>query len=235
LAAAGLPTPKRVFAHGWWTIEGQKMSKSLGNAVEPVKLVEQYGLDQVRYFLLREVPFGQDGDFSRAAIIRRTNTDLANDLGNLSQRVLSFIAKNAGASVPTPGTFTDADNTMLAATAGLLETMRAELDQQAFHKALEAVFAAIAESNRYVDTQAPWSLRKTDPARMATVLYVLTETLRRVGLLLQPFMPDTMAKLLDQLAVAGDARGFDAWDKALVPGTALPAPSGLFPRYVEPS
>lgn len=233
LAAAGLPTPKRVFAHGWWTIEGQKMSKSLGNAVEPLKLVEQYGLDQVRYFLMREVPFGQDGDFSRAAMIRRTNTDLANDLGNLSQRVLSFIAKNAGAAVPTPGDYTDADHAMLAATAGLLESTRNELDQQNFHKALEAIFGTIADANRYVDGQAPWSLRKTDPARMATVLYVLVETLRRVGLVLQPFMPSTMAKLLDQLAVPPTARSFAAWDQHLVPGTALPPPSGLFPRYVE--
>jgi methionyl-tRNA synthetase len=233
LAAAGLPTPKRVFAHGWWTIEGQKMSKSLGNAVEPLKLVEQYGLDQVRYFLLREVPFGQDGDFSRAAMIRRTNTDLANDLGNLSQRVLSFIAKNAGAEVPFPGAYVDADRAMLAATAGLLDTTRGELAQQNFHKALEAIFAAIADANRYVDGQAPWSLRKTDPSRMATVLYVLVETLRRVGLVLQPFMPGTMAKLLDQLAVPAAARGFAAWDQSLLPGTALPPPSGLFPRYVE--
>lgn len=233
LAAAGLPTPKRVFAHGWWTIEGQKMSKSLGNAVEPLKLVEQYGLDQVRYFLMREVPFGQDGDFSRAAMIRRTNTDLANDLGNLSQRVLSFIAKNAGAAVPTPGDYSDADRSMLAATAGLLDATRNELDQQNFHKALEATFGAIADANRYVDGQAPWSLRKTDPARMATVLYVLVETLRRVGLVLQPFMPGTMAKLLDQLAVPAAARSFAAWEQSLVPGTALPPPSGLFPRYVE--
>jgi methionyl-tRNA synthetase len=233
LAAAGLPTPKRVYAHGWWTIEGQKMSKSLGNAVEPVKLAQEYGLDQVRYFLLREVPFGQDGDFSRAAIIRRTNTDLANDLGNLAQRVLSFVAKNAGAAVPAPGDFADADRAILAAAGGLLETARAELAQQAFHKALEAIFAVIADANRYVDTNAPWTLRKTDPARMATVLYVLMELLRRVGLLLQPVMPDTMAKLLDQLAIPADRRNFAAWDNALVPGTALPAPSGLFPRYVD--
>ncbi len=233
LAAAGLPTPKRVFAHGWWTNEGQKISKSVGNVIDPLKLVEQYGLDQVRYFLLREVSFGQDGDFSRAAMVRRINTDLANDLGNLAQRVLSFVAKNAGAAVPQPGEFLDADRAMLDAAKALLVITRAELDQQAFHKALEAIFAVVAEANRYVDGQAPWSLRKTDPARMATVLYVLMETLRRVGLLLQPFMPTVIARLLDLLAVPADGRQFAAWDASLVPGTNVPAPSGLFPRYVE--
>ncbi len=233
LTAAGLPPAKRVFAHGWWTNEGQKISKSTGNVIDPVALVERYGLDQVRYFLLREVSFGQDGDFSHAAMIRRTNTDLANDLGNLAQRVLSFVAKNAGAAVPAPGVFTEADRAMLDAAAALLVITRAELAQPAFHKSLEAIFAVVADANRYVDSQAPWTLRKTDPARMATVLYVLMETLRRVGLLLQPFMPATIARLLDLLAIPADGRQFAAWDAALVAGTALPPPSGLFPRYVE--
>ncbi|MFN8759676.1 MAG: methionine--tRNA ligase, partial [Tagaea sp.] len=233
LAAAGLEPPRRVYAHGWWTNEGQKISKSLGNVIEPNKLIETYGLDQVRYFLMREVPFGQDGDFSNAAMIRRMNTDLANDLGNLGQRVLSFVAKNAGAAVPSPGAYLDADRALLDKAAAMLSIVRAELAQQGFHKALDAVFAVVADANRYVDAQAPWSLRKTDPARMATVLYALMETLRRVGLLLQAYMPGTMAKLLDQLAVPADKRDAGAWDEALVPGTALPAPQGLFPRHVE--
>jgi methionyl-tRNA synthetase len=233
LEAAGLPAPKRVFAHGWWTNEGQKISKSLGNVIDPVKLVAQYGLDPVRYFLLREVPFGQDGDFSNAAMVRRTNTDLANDLGNLAQRVLSFVAKNAGGEVPKPGELAPADRSLLDAAAALLPVARAELDQQAFHKALEAFFAVVADANRYVDAQAPWTLRKTDPARMATVLYVLMETLRRVGFVLQPFMPTTIGRLLDQLAVGADERAFANWDKSLAAGTKLPAPAGLFPRYVE--
>ena len=233
LAAAGIEPPRRVYAHGWWTNEGQKISKSLGNVIEPNKLIETYGLDQVRYFLMREVPFGQDGDFSNAAMIRRMNTDLANDLGNLGQRVLSFVAKNAGAAVPSPGAYLDADRALLDKAAAMLSIVRAELAQQGFHKALDAVFAVVADANRYVDAQAPWSLRKTDPARMATVLYALMETLRRVGLLLQAYMPGTMAKLLDQLAVPADKRDAGAWDEALVPGTALPAPQGLFPRHVE--
>ncbi|MBL8806378.1 MAG: methionine--tRNA ligase [Rhodospirillales bacterium] len=233
LAAAGIATPKRVFAHGWWTNEGQKISKSLGNVIDPVKLVEKYGLDPVRYFLLREVSFGQDGDFSNSAMVRRMNTDLANDLGNLAQRVLSFVAKNAGGEVPQHGALADADRALLGAAGDLLVTIRAELDQQAFHKALEATFAVVAEANRYVDAQAPWTLRKTDPARMATVLYVLMETIRLIGFALQPFMPTTIGRLLDLLAVGADARSFSHWDWALKPGTKLPAPSGLFPRFVE--
>jgi methionyl-tRNA synthetase len=233
LVAAGLEPPQRVFAHGWWTNEGQKISKSLGNVIEPNKLIATYGLDAVRYFLMREVPFGQDGDFSHAAMIRRMNTDLANDLGNLGQRVLSFVAKNAGGVVPTPGVFADADKALLDRAQAMLALVRAEIAQQGFHKALDAVFAVVADANRYVDAQAPWSLRKTDPARMATVLYALMETLRRVGLLLQAYMPGSMAKLLDQLAVPADKRDATAWDTALVPGTALPAPQGLFPRHVE--
>jgi methionyl-tRNA synthetase len=233
LMAAGVAPPKRVFAHGWWTVEGQKMSKSLGNVISPHDMIAKYGLDPVRYFLLREVPFGQDGDFSQRAMIGRLNGDLANDLGNLAQRVLSFVQKNAGAAVPQPGAFTAADRKMLDDARNLLVIVRAELDEQAFHKALDALWQVVGAANRYVDEQAPWTLRKTDPARMNTVLYVLMETLRRLALLIQPFMPHSMTKLLDQLAVPADARTFAALDTALTPGTALPAPQGIFPRYVE--
>jgi len=210
------------------------MSKSLGNVVKPAEMISRYGLDPVRYFLLREVPFGQDGDFSQAAIVRRINTDLANDLGNLGQRVLSFVQKNAGAVVPEPGPLSAEDRKLLDAAAGLLVQVRGDLvAAQAFNRALEAVFAVVAEANRYVDSQAPWTLRKTDQERMRTVLYVLAETIRRVAILLQPFMPDSMAKLLDQLAVPADARSFAAFDAALRPGVALPAPAGVFPRYQD--
>ncbi len=235
LMAAGLEPPKRVFAHGWWTSEGQKISKTLGNVIDPHALVGQYGLDQVRYFLLREVPFGQDGDFSHRAMVGRCTGDLANDFGNLAQRVLSMIAKNCGGAVPKPGDYTDADRALLDKAAGLLPEIRRRLDVQAFHRALETIWAVIGDANRYVDEQAPWTLRKTDTARMATVLYVLAETVRRLAILAQPVMPDSMAKMLDQLSVPEDARDFarlgDA--DALTPGTALPKPEGVFPRYVE--
>src|SRR6185312_10029819 len=234
LMAADLAPPKRIFAHGWWTNEGQKISKSLGNVIDPLRLIETYGLDPLRYFLLREVPFGHDGDFSHAQMIKRINTDLANDLGNLAQRVLSMINKNCGGRVPEPGPLAPADETLLAAARGLLATVRAELAEQAFHRALEAIWTVISDSNRYVDEQAPWTLRKTDQARMASVLYVLAETVRHLAILVQPVMPDSAAKLLDQLAVAGDRRGFAALTPAdaLKPGTELPAPTGVFPRYV---
>lgn len=235
LLAADLPPPRRVFAHGWWTIEGQKMSKSLGNVVAPQALIDDYGLDPTRYFLLREVPFGNDGDFSRRAMVNRLNGDLANDYGNLVQRVLSMVTKNCDGAVPTPGSFTEADQRLLDAARGLLPAVRAEMQVQAFHKALDALWAVIGDANRYVDEQAPWALRKSDPARMHTVLYVLAESIRCIALLTQPVMPDASAKILDQLAVPTDARSFAFLDAAhaLVAKTPLPAPQGVFPRYVE--
>ncbi len=235
LMSAGLEPPKRVFAHGWWTNEGQKISKSLGNVIEPRALVQKYGLDQVRYFLLREVPFGNDGDFSHTAMVNRMNGELANDFGNLAQRVLSMIGKNCDGQVPTPGDFTDQDKALLGDARGLLAAVRGHLDRQAFHLALETLWVVIRAANGYVDHQAPWALRKTDPARMATVLYVLAETIRHLAILAQPVMPVATARMLDQLAVPADARDFTALgDKgALVAGTALPKPEGVFPRFVE--
>jgi len=236
LMAAGLAPPKRIFAHGWWTNEGQKISKSLGNVIDPYELIRTYGLDPTRYFLLREVPFGNDGDFSRSAMIRRINSELANDLGNLAQRSLSMISKNCGSRVPNRGVFTDVDKAFLAKAQALHRQVRSECDIQAFHKALDHLWLVVGDSNRYVDEQAPWSLKKTDPARMETVLYVLAEVLRHLAILIQPFMPDAMNKLLDQLAVPAHERDFAALTQqhALKSGTALPPPQGVFPRYVEP-
>ncbi|MFQ5764371.1 MAG: methionine--tRNA ligase [Rhodospirillales bacterium] len=235
LMAAGLAPPKRVFAHGWWTNEGRKISKSLGNIIDPIQLVGKYGLDPVRFFLLREVPFGNDGDFSHAAMIGRMNGELANDYGNLVQRVLSMIAKNAGGEVPETGEFTDADEALLAAARGLLPSVREAMDVPAFHEALGAIWTVVRAANAYVDQEAPWKLAKVDPARMGTVLYVLAETIRHLGVLTQAFMPDASARILDQLAVPEDARAFAFLgpDHALVAGTALPAPEGVFPRYQD--
>lgn len=234
LMAAGLEAPKRVFAHGWWTNEGQKISKSLGNVIDPIELVDSYGLDAVRYFLLREVPFGNDGDFSRKAMVGRMNGELANDLGNLGQRVLSMVNKNCEGAVPTHGDFTDADNELLQSAHGLLAKLRSSMDAQAFNEALETVWLVIRACNSYVDAQAPWKLKKEDPARMETVLYVLSETIRHIALTLQPFMPETMGKMLDQLAVSAEHRSFEflGVEHALVPGNILPKPEGVFPRYV---
>ncbi len=235
LMAAGLQPPRRVFAHGWWTNEGQKMSKSLGNALEPHAMVAKYGLDQVRYFLLREIPFGNDGDFSHRSMVQRINSDLANGLGNLAQRSLSMINKNCGELVPQPGPFSDADRALLASAHGLLAKLRPLMAEQAFHRALDAIWQVIGDGDRYIDEQAPWTLKKTDPARMATVLYVVAETVRHLGILLQPVMPQSTGRLLDQLALPADGRSFASLGEsgALKPGTKLPKPEGVFPRYVE--
>ena len=235
LLAAGIKPPRRIFAHGWWTIEGQKMSKSLGNVIAPHDLIERYGVDQSRYFLLREVPFGNDGDFSHAQAINRINNDLANGLGNLCQRTLSQIQKNCEAKAPAHGAFTPEDDELLKQARGLLPAVRLELDQQKFHKALESIWHVVIAANAYIDAQAPWALKKTDLPRMNTVLYVLAETIRCLGLIVQPFMPVSAAKILDQVAVPETGRGFEFLGKThtLKPGTPLPAPQGVFPRIVE--
>ena len=234
LMAAGLEPPKRVFAHGWWTVEGQKMSKSLGNGIPPEVLVGKYGADQARYFLLRELPFGSDGDFSHRTVVGRLNADLANDFGNLAQRVLAMINRNCSATVPEPGPLDAADEALLGAARGLLGPVRAQVSEQAFHLALETIWRLVSDANRYVDEQAPWALRRSDPHRMRTVLYVLAETLRHLAVIVQPFVPQAAAKLLDQLAVPQDARTFAALvTDELRPGTPLPKPEGIFPRFVE--
>lgn len=232
LMAAGLELPKKVFSHGWWTVEGEKMSKSLGNFIDVRPLVQEFGLDQIRYFILREVPFGNDGDFSRRSLIARVNADLANGLGNLAQRSLSFIGKNAGGVVPPKGNLQPVDTDLLALAEALPAKMRAAMAKLAFHEALEEAWRVIRAADGYIDAQAPWSLRKTDTDRMNSVLYTLCVVLRALGVVLQPFMPDTMDKLLDYLAV-GDDRAFTILNTPLVEGVALPPASGLFPRIVE--
>jgi methionyl-tRNA synthetase len=233
LMAAGLPLPGKVFSHGWWTVEGEKMSKSLGNFIDVRPLIDEFGLDAVRFFLLREVPFGGDGDFSRKALISRLNVELANDLGNLAQRTLSFIAKNAGAQIPALGPLTEPDILIFDQAKALTPKVRDAIERLAFHEALEEIWKLVRAANAYIDHQAPWALRKTDTTRMATVLRVLLETIRTIAILLQPFMPDSMAKLLDQLGIPPDTRQIADLTPPLTEATPLPAPSGIFPRHVE--
>jgi methionyl-tRNA synthetase len=232
LMAAGLEPPKSVFAHGWWTAGEEKMSKSLGNAIDPLDLVERYGLDPIRYFLMREMPFGQDGDFSERALIGRINSDLANNLGNLVQRSLSLVQKNLGGVAPALADPTEADDALLAAARDLLPDLREAMARTELHVMLNRLFDIADAANRYIDTQAPWALKKTDPARMATVLAVLIEIIRIVVILLQPVMPNAAAAILDQLALPADARDFAAIaGRGPVPaGTILPPPRGVFPR-----
>ena len=239
LEAAGVAPPKRVFAHGWWTNEGEKISKSLGNIIDPYDIVARYGLDQVRYFLMREVPFGNDGDFSHQSVVRRINSDLANDLGNLVQRVLSMVSRNCDGKAPKCEMDLGLDGfavySALVLGRDLINEVREEMDRQAFNQALDAIWSVVREANRCIDADAPWAIRKTDPDRMAAVLYLLMETIRHIAIVLQPFMPDSCGRILDQLAVSEDARTFEHLGDghALTPGTKLPKPEPVFPRFVE--
>ena len=234
LMSADVALPKRVFGHGFLNVEGQKMSKSVGNVLAPAAMKEEFGLDPMRYFLMREVPYGSDGSISREVIIHRINGDLANDFGNLAQRVLSIVNKHAGAVVPTPGAFTPEDEALLAAAREVLPAIRTEMENFAIHRMLEAIWRVVGEANRYVDRQAPWALRKNDPPRMATVLYVCMEAIRQLAIYVQPVMPGSAAKLLDQVGAPADTRNFAAIATPLKPGTTLPAPAGVFPRYMPP-
>ena len=233
LMSAGVPLPKRVYAHGFLFNRGEKMSKSIGNIVDPLQLAEQYGLDQIRYFFLREVPWGQDGNYNHEAIVARINADLANDLGNLAQRSLTMVNRQFAASLPKPGAFSDNDKAILAQADAMLSLAREAMKTQQLHQVLNTVWAVVADANRYFAGEAPWALAKTDPVRQGTVLYVTAEVIRQIAILAQPFMPQSAERLLDLLGVAADKRDLAALSTRIVPGSALPAPAPVFPRYVE--
>jgi methionyl-tRNA synthetase len=237
LMSAGIPVQKRVYAHGFLFNRGEKMSKSVGNVVDPFNLADQYGVDQIRYFFLREVPFGQDGTYSHEAIVARINADLANGLGNLAQRSLSMIAKQLGGVLPEPGPFSETDKAMLAEADAMIGVARSAMATQQIHQWLNTVWSVIAEGDRYFAGQAPWALAKTDPARQKTVLYVTAEVVRQIAILTLPVMPSCSAKLLDSLGIPESERNFATLGGAsrITPGTALPAPQAVFPRYIEPT
>ncbi|MFN7176002.1 MAG: methionine--tRNA ligase [Thermaurantiacus sp.] len=234
LMSAGLPLPRRVFGHGFVLNRGAKMSKSLGNVVEPGALAEMFGLDALRYYLLAAIAFGQDGEWSHEAIVRRVNADLANDLGNLAQRTLSMIAKNCAGRVPPDGPKTPSDTALLDQLETMLEEARDAHAAVRPDLALAATWARVSATNAYLNEAAPWALRKTDPARADVVLWHAAEAVRRIALLTQPAMPGSAARLLDQLAIPAEARSFASFDDALVPGTVLPPPQGVFPRLAVP-
>ncbi|MGJ4910475.1 methionine--tRNA ligase [Bradyrhizobium sp. HKCCYLS2033] len=237
LLSAGVPVPKRVYAHGFLFNRGEKMSKSVGNVVDPFNLADQYGVDQLRYFFLREVPFGQDGNYNHEAIVARINADLANDLGNLAQRSLSMISKQLGGVLPEPGEFSANDKAILAEADAMIGAARKAMATQQIHQWLNAVWSVVAEANRYFAGEAPWALAKTDPARQHTVLYVTAEVIRQVAILTQPVMPAASAKLLDSLGIPEDERTFArlGGELRIAAGTQLPAPQAVFPRYIEPT
>jgi methionyl-tRNA synthetase len=241
LMAADLPLPRQVFAHGWWTIEGEKMSKSLGNVVAPAELVAEFGLDQTRWFLLREVPFGNDGNFSRERMVGVINSDLANNIGNLVQRTLSMVAKNCEGKVP------DADgvardeldmaflNAIYVTEADTPQKVDAMYQQCRFHEILADIVAIASEANNYIDSKAPWKQKKIDERLMRATLYHLLESIRCIAIMIQPFMPDSSSKILNQLSIPMDKRNFDHLSEkhALVAGTELPPPEPVFPRFLE--
>jgi methionyl-tRNA synthetase len=235
LMSAGIEVPRRIFSHGFLFNRGEKMSKSVGNVIDPFALAKTYGVDQLRYFFLREVPFGQDGNYSHEAIVNRINADLANDLGNLAQRSLTMVARNFGGVLPQPAALSTADQTILGAADAMIGKAREAMLTQQLHHVLNAAWAVVADANRYFAGEAPWALAKADPQRQGTVLYVTAEVLRQVAILAQPFMPASAAKLLDLLAVPSAERvfAFLGGRHRIAAGMTLPAPAPVFPRYVE--
>ncbi len=232
LMSAKLELPENIFAHGFLTLRGEKMSKSAGNVMDPFDMVDHYGAENLRYFFMREVPFGQDGSFSDEAIVNRVNADLANDLGNLAQRSLSMIAKNCDGIMPTPDLNEQGDAALLTLADALHAKMNDAMDKLAIHEYLKSIFELVSEANRYFAEQEPWSLKKTDPARMGTVLYLAAETIRQAAIALQPVIPEGSANLLDLLVVAEEKRGFDSLGSSgrLTSGQNLPKPEVIFPR-----
>jgi methionyl-tRNA synthetase len=234
LMSAGIALPKTVFGHGHVLSRGVKMSKSLGNVVDPAEMAERFGVDRLRWFLARDVAFGEDGSYSDEAIIERTNADLANGIGNLAQRALSMVAKNLGGVMPAASDHAGAAELAASVTA-LTNAYFAAMNGLQLHRALEAVMGMVSAANGFFAEAAPWKLAKTDEAAMAGVLGITLDATRRIVLLVQPFMPASSAALLDQLGVASDARDFSSFDTIVAAGTSLAAPQGVFPRWAEPT
>ncbi len=238
LMSAGLALPKTVFGHGFILDRGEKMSKSLGNVVDPLEMAATLGVDRLRWFMLRDVAFGEDGNYSHAAIVERTNADLANGIGNLAQRSLSMIAKNFAGRLPTEKPADTPDDAQLKrALSALTANYMHEFRSLRLNRAMEVLMEMVGLANGYFADAAPWTLKSSDPARMAKILYETADAVRRIAILLQPAVPAAAAALLDQLGVDADLAGnrpFARLEVSLRAGDTLPAPSGVFPRWVEP-
>ena len=239
LKAIGLEPPKNIFAHGWWTVNGQKMSKSLFNVVEPNNLIDQFGVDVIRYFLLREVPFGLDGDFSHKALIVRLNSDLANNFGNLLNRTISMMKKYFDGVIPIPATTSDEDNDLTNKSKEVIGDVRKLYDELAYNKILQKIWELVDTTNQYIDKAGPWNLVKTDEGkeRLKTVMYNAAESLRVLGVLLHPFMPESTTSLMKQLGVENSIeeqgmKSIDEWG-GLKPGSQTQKAKQLFPRIED--
>ena len=240
LKSAGLPPPKAIFGHGFLLHRGEKMSKSLGNVVDPLELAERFGVDQLRYFLLREVSFGQDGGYSAEAIVARCNAELANSFGNLAQRTLSLIFKNCDAYLPEISGPTDEDTALFELVGRItLQDFPDAFDRLALSQGIESWMAGVFACNSYIDAQAPWALRKTDMARMQTVLATLYIAIVQLAVAILPVIPASAGRLLDAMGIAPELRDFQAirshWYSPLAEGRfRLDQPIGLFPRLELP-
>lgn len=235
LISADLEIPKTIFAHGFINVDGTKMSKSIGNVLSPQGMVETYGLDQIRYFLMREIPHGQDGNFAHDTAITRMNADLANGMGNLAQRTLSMIYKNCDAAIPDNAAMTDEDHALLNQINEQFTKALKEIDNFKIHRALEEIWRGVSAANGYIDAQEPWTLKKENPDRMKTVLYTLAEAIRRLAIMIQPVTPDAATAILDQLKINENERNFEHISDAytLKSETQIDKPEGVFPRIIE--
>jgi len=227
LMASNLPLPKQIIAHGWWTVEGEKMSKSLGNVIAPLELIEKYGLEQTRYFLLKAMPFGNDGDLSRERMVETINADLANNIGNLSQRVLSMIYKNFDGLIPECKNFED------FGFNEIFENIKKEMQDFQFQNILNLIVSYASKANLYIDEKAPWTLKKENKiTEMGEVLYVLAEAVRKIAILLLPFCPNACNEILNQLNISNLDRDFNSLNKPLKQKSKINDPKGVFPRLI---
>lgn len=236
LMSAGLPLPEKIFAHGWWTVDGEKMSKSLGNVIDPNRVIDQYGADAFRYFLLREVPFGIDGDFSYKAMVHRINSDLANDLGNLFSRSLTMVNKYWGGRVLRPGGFSKIDEDLIAVALQVVKEVDHSMDELAFHQVLSSIWKLVGATNKYIDETSPWILARNESqkGRLNTVLYNILESLRVLCILISPFMPMTAEKMKEGLGGDGNVNSWsleevESWGRLKADGCIRTIPP-LFPR-----
>ncbi len=236
LMSIGEAPPKRIFAHGWWTNEGEKISKSLGNVIDPIKLVREVGVDYVRYFLLREIPFGNDGNYAQNNLISRVNAELVNNIGNLVNRVLKIIYRDCDGKIPTPNEFSEEDNKILQNSYKIVDKVRSEINKQELHKALASIISLGEMANGYIDKQAPWRLIGKDVDRLSTILYSLVECIRIIGILLQAFIPVSAKNILFNLGIKqnlveeGIPLSYAESKHSIASGQLIPEPKALFSK-----